>query len=81
MKVTEKVLIELRKLFPQIPEKNITGLILSLQCDEPPTLIINQSILEVQDAKDAKDIRDAKDAKDALQFTEVYFIDSTKVKE
>ena len=72
MKVTEKVLIELRKLFPQIPEKNITGLILSLQCDEPPTLIINQSILEVQDAKDAKDV---------LQFTEVYFIDSTKVKE
>lgn len=78
MKVTEKVLIELRKLFPQIPEKNITGLILSLQCDEPPTLIINQSILEVQDAKDVKD---AKDAKDVLQFTEVYFIDSTKVKE
>jgi hypothetical protein len=75
MKVTDKVLIELRKLFPQIPEKNITGLILSLQCDEPPTLIINQSILEVQDAKDAKDV------KDVLQFTEVYFIDSTKVKE
>jgi hypothetical protein len=75
MKVTEKVFIELRKLFPQIPDKNVTGLILSLQCDEPPTLIINQSILEVQDAKDAKD------AKDVLQFTEVYFIDSTKVKE
>ena len=67
MNITDKVFVELRKIFPQIPEKDVTALSISLQHNETPVIIVQQQILDVEQIK---------------EVNHVYFIDSTiEVKE
>lgn len=61
-KVTEKLFLELRKLLPQIPEKDVVGLSISLSTYDVPVLTVQTHILE-QD--------------EVLAQCDVYFIDST----
>lgn len=67
MNITDKVFVELRKIFPQIPEKDVTALSISLQYNETPVIIVQQQIFDVKEIK---------------EVNHVYFIDSTvEVKE
>jgi hypothetical protein len=67
MNITDKAFVELRKIFPQIPEKNVLALSISLHHNETPVIIVQQQVLDVQEIK---------------EVNHVYFIDSTvQVKE
>lgn len=42
MNITDKAFIELRKIFPQIPDKNVVGLSINLSYNESPIIIVQQ---------------------------------------
>lgn len=66
MNITDKAFIELRKIFPQIPDKNVVGLSINLSYNESPIIIVQQHILDVKEIK---------------EVNHVYFIDSTVEKD